>query len=102
MVYRSPTSRRHRWTLGVVFVTLAATWACGLSNNAAQPAGGAPKSATSRWGTSTVFTPAHASASAGTAAGPAGAGAWANDAPLAAINKTAIVPNSPLETRRMP
>lgn len=64
MVYRSKTSRRHRWTLGVVFATLAATWACGLSNNAAQPAGGAPQSATSRWGTSAVFTPAHASASA--------------------------------------
>ena len=48
----------------MLFLALATTWACGVTDNAAQPAGGPPKSATSRWGTAPVFTPAHASASA--------------------------------------
>ena len=45
-----------------MFVALAGTWACNVSNNAAVPAGGRPVSDTSRWGTSPVFTPAHTSA----------------------------------------
>jgi hypothetical protein len=47
----------------VIFGAVAATWACNVSNNVAVPAGGRPVSPTSRWGTSAVFTSAHATAS---------------------------------------
>ena len=62
MVSRSRTDGPRRWWLSVLFVALAGTWACNVSNNVAAPAGGRPVSDTSRWGTSPVFTPAHASA----------------------------------------
>src|SRR5262245_35945066 len=49
---------RRRWTLTLLFVTLAATWACSALYNR-EPSGTAGQ--TSRWGTPAVFTTAHGS-----------------------------------------
>jgi formamidopyrimidine-DNA glycosylase len=57
VVSRSRTDRRHRWTLSLLFATLAGVWACGALNNRQ----GSDGSAQSRWGTPAVFTTAHTS-----------------------------------------